>query len=231
MSNETSQAATSPASEEAKPAEQAAQKASVQEQAQKEATPNLEEYRKIAREEATRIAQSQVAKGENRINQRIQEQFKALDMNQKVLGLSDKQVAEARKEIVANAYIEDEPEQKANPPAQPESKTHPAVQRAYAFMEKKKTIVEESDPEFEKHIKSILTSGPNIDEDELLLATAEAVKEKNARLASDKEKAPVRAAQSGTGTAVDPNDISKITDSRELYILGDQRMREGKTKK
>src|SRR5689334_22701689 len=60
----------------------------------------LEDYRKIAREEATRIAQSQVAKGESRIQKQIQEKFDALEKTKTTLKLSDDQVKQAKQDIV-----------------------------------------------------------------------------------------------------------------------------------
>lgn len=87
---------------------QATEQVSAQEEPQTEQPLTLDNVRELIRNEATRIAQSQVAKGENRINARIQEQFKALDMNKSVLGLSDDQVAQARQKIVTDAYVSDQ---------------------------------------------------------------------------------------------------------------------------
>jgi len=64
----------------------------------------LEDYRRIAREEATKISQSQVAKGESRIRKEIQAKFDALEQTRSTLQLSDDQVAQAKQKIVAEAY-------------------------------------------------------------------------------------------------------------------------------
>lgn len=67
-------------------------------QTEKPLTP--EDFRQMAREEALKVAQSQVAKSENRTNQRIQERFAALEENKGVLKLTEEQVMEAQEQII-----------------------------------------------------------------------------------------------------------------------------------
>lgn len=82
--------------------ESTAQGASAQPQEpQKEQRPlTIEDVQR----EATRIAQSMVAKGENRIQKQIQEKFAALEATKKVLNLTDEQVKRAKQDIVTEAY-------------------------------------------------------------------------------------------------------------------------------
>ncbi|CAK0772521.1 hypothetical protein CCP3SC15_450002 [Gammaproteobacteria bacterium] len=205
------------------------------EQAKQE--PKFDEalYRKIAREEAAKVAQSFTAKAENRIGERVQEQIRALEMSQKVLGLSDAQVDAAKQQIAIQAMIA-KPEAETPAGALQQSQTanpnqpqlHPAIADALSMMEAEKTSIDEGDPEFTKFIK------PHFGEAELngskfRMDVARAIDAKQARLNAQKETAPARSpGGAGGGGPIDPNDIAKITDSAELYRLGEKRMRAGK---
>lgn len=124
---------------------------SVQAEPQKEETINLETIQRVAREEATRIAQSQVAKGENRIQKLIQDKFAALEQTRETLGLSDEQVNQARQKIVVNAYSAVE-ETNTNVPAQPSPDVDRAIQYVNAeignVFAEVGTSVTKADPEF-----------------------------------------------------------------------------------
>jgi hypothetical protein len=122
-------------------------------------TPEL--IRQLAREEATRIAQSQVAKGENRIQKLIQDKFSALDKTKETLGLTADQVAQAKQKIVAEAYS---PEEEEPPTPQPTTPSPNAdADQAIQFMnaqikiafDRVGTAVTKADPEFAELQKTI----------------------------------------------------------------------------
>lgn len=177
----------------------------------------VEDYRKIAREEASRIAQSQVAKGENRINQRIQEQFKALNVNREVLGLSDDQVTQAQQKIVTEAYSAEAKGPEAQMPA-------PEVDKAIQYMNDRidevfqvvGTSVESGDPEFPK-LQKVIDDSWNDPQGltKITLAAREFATEKAARVASQKDAASARvmsggdAMTSGEVTAASATDLWK----------------------
>lgn len=215
MPDEISQAQAAQASAQPGATETTPPQGSTQQEAQTETQPNSEEtMRRIAREEANRIGQSLVAKGEARIQKRIQEQFRAPDLNKKVLGLTDDQVKQARQGIVAEAYAAEEPEQPQASGAQSDEPNlddyPPAVQAALAMMEDAGVTVQEGDPEFTELIKPILDKGnpgPS-----LLMATAKAIEKKQARTLQHTQAAPLRTpvpgsgAGTGTFTAKSAND-------------------------
>lgn len=128
MPNENSQAATTElVTPQAAQVPEQTPKTSAQTEPQTEEPINREVVEQIAREVATRIAQSQVAKGENRINEVIQNKFKALEESKGALNLSDDQVAQARQKIVVDAYSAVE-ETTTNVPAQPSPDVDQAIQ-------------------------------------------------------------------------------------------------------
>jgi hypothetical protein len=166
---------------------------------QKERTLTLEDVQR----EATRIAQSLVAKGENRINQRIQEQFSALEMSKKALGLSDEQVAQAKQKIVTDAFTASEPEttgeQPGNPPA---VSVDQAIQylndQITAVFDVEGTTVNPSDPE-SKIIQEAMDRSWN-DRNGLAIilgAARKAATTKAQREASQKETAASRVISGG----------------------------------
>lgn len=175
---------------------------SAQQEPQQVETPNLEEQRirQIAQEEATRIAQSQVAKGENRINARIQQQLQALEQTKGVLKLTDDQVAEARKNIVTDAFTS-EPEQPATD-QQPEPELHPLAQVAFPIFDEVGVRVEDGDPEFNTLKPYLMDPAPTPAKlAKFVQATYAAAAAKNERLASNKEKASLRVPGGGAGAA------------------------------
>ena len=190
----------------------------------KEQPLTAEQYREIARQEAMRIAQSQVAKGEHRIQQYIQQQVAALKQAQPYTGMSDQQVQDAAQKIAIDALTNPNlPEfgQTQQPPYLQEPVMHPTIDAAIQMMRSNGTIVEEGDPEFQT-IAPILASG---DFSRLIEVTNAAMKAKTLRLQSRKEKATVRTPSGAPGNPTDVNDISQINDSEQLYELGDRRMR------
>jgi hypothetical protein len=151
-------------------------------------------YRKIAQEEAAKIAQSFTAKAENRINQRIQEQIQALEMNKSVLGLSDEQVEAAKQKIVMKEMTAPPQTAQANAGDQPEypnqPQFHPIVAEALGMMEDEQMTIDEGDPEFEKYIKPHFSKA-TVDRT-FVADTTRAIDAKKARLALQKENAAAR---------------------------------------
>lgn len=196
---------------------------------QKETPLTLDQIRVIAREEATRIAQSQVAKGENRIQGYIQQQIAALQQTKTLLGLSDQQVQAAQDKIIRDAYTQqiDGAGQPQAQQYQQQPEMHPAIEAALAMMEAQGTIVEEGDPEFES-IRPLLQAG---DYRNLIATTKNAMALKTQRLQSRKGKATVRAPGGASGQPETDTDISGITDSKELYRLGSRQVHAGGRRK
>jgi len=196
---------------------------------QKETPLTLDQIRGIAREEATRIAQSQVAKGENRIQGYIQQQIAALQQTKTLLGLSDQQVAAAQDKIIRDAYTQqiDGAGQPTAQQYQQQPEMHPAIEAALAMMEAQGTIVEEGDPEFES-IRPLLAAG---DYRNLIATTKNAMAQKTLRLQSRKGKATVRAPGGASGQPETDTDISNITDSKDLYRIGSRQVYAGGRRK
>lgn len=173
---------------------------------------SLEEYRQIAREEALRAAQSQVAKGENRIQRFIQEKFQALEASKGVLNLSDEQVAQAKKDIVAQAYEQPDAAAETTAP-QPDAEAQLRSQSEFVFNQIDAVLAEHgvqitpNDPEF-KTIDAALRD-PQGSLAKTMLTTAKAAASKAQRLAQTKGSAPARVAGSGpqqpTTGAYDPS--------------------------
>ena len=177
---------------------------STQAEPQTEQKPlTLEDVQRVAREEATRIAQSQVAKGENRIEKRIQEQLAALNASKGVLGLSDQQIEQAKQKIVTEAYTTPEP-QTETPTSEPGAK--PDVDQAIQYMNAEienvfaevGTSVTSADPEF-KDLQAVIDAAWNDSKGlvKILRAADKAATAKAGRLQASKETAPARVVSSG----------------------------------
>lgn len=217
MTDQTSQAPEQPYTEQVEPAEEtpAAEAGSPQPQAQKETpqeTLTAEDYRKIAREEAMRVAQSQMAKSENRINQRIAERFAALDQNKGLLKLSDEQVQQAQKDIIAEEQMKaftPQPSQpgKGAPQTETPETDDPAVIQssmlARAFELAGGTEVTPQDAEWKK--LDAAWNDPNGNADLYILTAIDASREKKARLEAQAKKAPARTVNAAGGTNSKPN--------------------------
>ena len=187
---------------------------------------------RMVREETARVAsklQSQVARGENRIQGYIQQQIAALQQTKTLLGLSDQQVQVAQDKIIRDAYTQqiDGAGQPTAQQYQQQPEMHPAIEAALAMMEAQGTIVEEGDPEFES-IRPLLQAG---DYRNLIATTKNAMALKTQRLQSRKGKATVRAPGGASGQPETDTDISGITDSKELYRLGSRQVHAGGRRK
>jgi len=107
---------------------------------------------KIADQRAARIAQSQTAKSENRIQKLIQDKFAALEQTKGTLGLTDEQVAQAKQKIVTEAYTSPAEEPPTTQPPSPVPNADEAIQFMNAeiknVFEEVGTSVTKADPEF-----------------------------------------------------------------------------------
>lgn len=203
-----SQAATEPITTDAEVQETTTDEVSPQTEPQTEKPLTAEEYRQIAREEATRVAQSQVAKSENRTNQRIQERFAALDANKSVLKLTDEQVQTAQdaiiKEETMKAYQPQPSGQQASSPQQAptDDMIRQQVEFVYgqiqAVFEEAGAEVTQNDPEY-KEIEAAM-SNPKGSLASTLLAASKAAEKKAARVLAQKDTAKARVTGGGSST-------------------------------
>lgn len=86
-------------------------------------------------------------------------------------------------------------------------------------------LVKPTDPEW-KIVQEQLDN-PRGSMRQTIAAAVRAAQAKEARLQKIKEKAPARTMSQG-GQTSDPNDISGITDSEQLYALGERKLRKGR---
>lgn len=220
-----SQAPTAPASVEGTVPGTATEQVSAQQVQQTE--PPVPLTIEDVQREATRIAQSMVAKGENRINQSIREQIDALNKSKDILGLTPQQVDQARQKIVTEAYTAAaQPEQPAEQPVNlPDPNQFLDAQLKVVYQEVGTTI-EASDPEaagLQATIEAVFNDPNGLTK--ILFAAQKAAAAKATRLQQRQETAGARVVSGGgQQTTTDPNDISGITDSKELYRLGEKRI-------
>lgn len=188
----------------------------------------LEMVRHLAREEATRIAQSQVAKGENRIQKVIKERFDALDKTKSALGLSDDQVAQARQKITMDAYASPEETQAPTSPTPSDQPADPNVDQAIQYMntmisaafEEAGTTVSKADPEFAELQKVVDDSWSDPKGlAKIITAASRAASKKQARLQTQQQTAAGRVTAAGptpsSGQAQQPagNTISQFEEA------------------
>lgn len=178
------------------------EKVSSQQEPQTETPLTPELVRQWAREEATRIAQSQVAKGENRIQALIKERFDALDKTKDTLKLTEAQVAQAKQNIVTEAYSTEEVEPQTTQPT-----STPDVDQAIQYLneqiadvfEQLGTTVTKNDPEF-KALQEAVDKSWNDPKGlaKILLTASTAAAAKAARLQKNTRNAPARIVGGGS---------------------------------
>ena len=179
-----------------------------QPESQSEATPLTPEQiaviERIADQRAAAIANSQVQRGEARIQKLIQEKFKALEATAPTLGLSKDQIDQAKQKIVTEAYGSSETTQ-TNQPAPSQADNDQAIQFMNAqigiVFKEVGTSVTKSDPEFTALQRVIDESFT--DEDglaKILLAAQRAASTKAARLQTHTENAAGRVIGGGQPT-------------------------------
>jgi len=212
-----SQAATEPITTDAEVQETTTDEVSPQTEPQKEKPPTAEDYRQIAREEATKVAQSQVAKSENRTNQRIQERFAALDLTKSTLKLTDEQVQTAQDAIIKEetmaAYKPQPNGQQASSPqgqAPTDEMIRQQVDFVYGQMQdvfaSEGAEVTQNDPEY-KGIDDAMKD-PKGSLAKTLLAASKAAASKVARLQMQKENAKARTVGGGSNTSATNQKLS-----------------------
>ena len=179
--------------------------ASTTEQTPQEQRP-LDEARviELATQIASRTAQSLVDKAEYRISQKAQDQIKALDLNQTVLGLNDQQVQEAKQKIVMNELTAKPQEQ---PPSNPPVSQVPPVEEAIAafvndIFEVEGTTVTPADPEW-KDLQAVIDATFNDPKGAVKVTKAAitAAAAKAQRVNSNSESAAARVLGSGGAQA------------------------------
>lgn len=197
---------------------------------QTEKALTLDDVRGLLREEVFPVIQSQVAKGENRMNQRIAERFAALDANRGVLKLTDEQVQVAQQDIIRdeqmNAYKPREA-QASNSQQAPSEDAAQQVQFVYQQIDQTfatvGTRVTPNDKEWAT-IEAALND-PKGSLAATQLAAADAARAKGLRVSSQQKKAAARVTSGGEQNAT-PNDISGISDPKTLYKMGEKRLGE-----
>ena len=142
-----------------------AENASATEQnAQEQKGLSAEEYRAIAREEATRAAQSLVDKAEARISKKAQEQIAAIDLTRQTLGLTDEQVHQAKQQVIYNDLTTPRQQEQASTPqparqVQAQTEIDPVIAETLEVFKTEGVTIETSDPEY-KALDTILND-PN----------------------------------------------------------------------
>lgn len=175
------------------------------------------------RAEATRIAQSFVDKAENRISAKAQEQINALKLTQGALGLTDEQVETAANKIVLNDLKAPRTEQ-ASPAPQTQTnqaqEVDPVIQETLEVFKTEGITIEVTDPEY-KPLDAILRD-PNGNIHQFRKALFAQIEAKRTRVAALQETASARVT-GVSGAMSNPNDLSSITDSKQLYRMGEER--------
>lgn len=158
----------------------------------------LEQYREIAREEATRAAQSLVDKAEHRISRRAQEQINALELTKGTLGLSDEDVTKARQQIVLND-LSTKPAEPSSPATQTQTsaqtETDPVIAETLEVFKQEGITIETSDPEY-KPLDAILRD-PNGNIHKYRRELFRQIEAKRVRVATNAQQAAARVISGG----------------------------------
>lgn len=189
----------------------------------------IADVERIAEEKATRIAQSFVDKAENRISAKAQEQINALRLTQTALGLSDEQVEQAANKIVLNDLKAPRAEQ-ASPAAAAQTnhaarEVDPVIQETLDVFKAEGVTIETADPEY-KPLDLILRD-PNGNIHQYRKELFRQIEAKRLRVTASAQTASARVLGGGTLTT-NPNDISAVTDSKQLYRMGEERLSGGR---
>lgn len=160
-----------------------------------------EEYRQIAREEAIKAAQSFTDKAERRISEKAQAQIDALKINQEVLGLSNEEMEAATTKIVVNDIKEPRQAAPASTAPAPQAKAqqeelHPAVAAILEINTAEGMEVAETDPEWEKYIKSVWND-PNGTLPQLRRQYYKAIDSKRERMQTQQQQGQARVVSGG----------------------------------
>lgn len=130
-------------------------------------------------------------------------------------------------EIRTQLRAQVEQEMEATPSPTPQQPAPNLAQEVYqeteAIFTSESLRIEQSDPEWKKHIEPALKD-PNGNMVKYRRAVYNALDRKRERLEGEKETAAARVG-GGTGTASDPADISNITDTKTLIKMGEEQLR------
>lgn len=208
MLDDLSQAADEPITPGEEVAETTSESGSTQEQQQTEKPITRDDVLALLRETLPQavmpMIQSQVAKGENRVNQRINERLAAFEMNKGVLNLSPEAELQAKRAIIEeeqmNAYAQPNPQEaqrgqagtESNEVADPGVALHNLAQQAYGIGG---VEVTPNDKEWAK-IQAVLDD-PQGNPQKFFAATLDASREKATRLNTNKTKAQGRVTSAG----------------------------------
>ena len=165
----------------------------------------------------------------NRARQKaINEQFDSL--RQVITAQGQKLSPE--QEAAMRAGIEKQYDAQESEPQAESRQLHPLASVAFPIMRKAGVTITDADPEFEALKPFLANDAPDAGTlGEFVTALNEQIAAKKERTEKNKSKASARAAGGGgSQQPVNPNDISKITDSGELYLLGEKQMREARRK-
>jgi len=214
MSDDLSQAGLidQPIDETAEVPVQTTEEVSAETEQPKEPTYTLDQVRQLIREEVNPLIQSQVAKSENRTNQKIQERLVALEMNRGTLKLSEADYEAAQNEIIR------EEQMKA---FKPQSPTGSETQQPAPALNTERFVSSQIDMVFadvgvrvtpedaEFKVIEQAWNDPKGSLAKTLIAANQAATAKATRLNALKENAPARSGVSGGrtsgNTVYDPN--------------------------
>lgn len=187
------------------------------------------ELNAMLNEQQKRIVQSTTDRVSNRIQADLKNLTAVLEFQKKQgVQITPQQEAAMRDAVIREAYAEGKPN--ADPSRQmqeyPEGEPYNPVAAEIAnIMRLEGVPILDSDPEFE-NIETILQGPPN--PAALRRALYEAIDAKRERLTTRKATAKARVLPSGSQTSASKNDISKITDSDELYAMAEQDLVRGR---
>ena len=178
-----------------------AENASATEQnAQEQKGLSAEEYRAIAREEATRAAQSLVDKAEARISRKAQEQIAAIDLTRQTLGLTDEQVHQAKQQVIYNDLTTPRQQEQASTPqparqVQAQTEIDPVIAETLEVFKTEGVTIETSDPEY-KALDTILND-PNGNIHQYRKELFKQIDAKRQRVAANSQNAQARVVSGG----------------------------------
>lgn len=174
--------------------------------------------------------QSQVAKSENRTNQRIQERLGALEINRGALGLTDEQYEAAQDAIIReeqkNAFKPQTPEGNGDRRTESVSDAggvfYDAVQGIYA---ETGVTLSETDTQWKKYVEPEWRN-PKGNPFKTLAAIQRAAEEKAAAQEALRKGAKARTTGGGGSNS---DNLSSVNDPKELYKMGERKLREKRT--
>jgi hypothetical protein len=182
----------------------------------KEPILSADEVRRIAREEALRTSQSLTDKAEDRMKKHLE--------TLKTAGVK----VTPEQEQGLRSTITKEVMEEARGPASPQpvpTASNPVMEFVGGIMAEEGVQILDGDPELGEVTKSL--QDPKATQHSIHKALTKAIDAKRERLSISNDKANLRV-PGGGGTSVSSDDISGITDSAALYLIGEERIRKGK---